>query len=241
MIIDSASPNYDLRPQESKILFVVIHYTGMLDCKAALDRLCNLESKVSAHWLIDESGRLYKLVEEFHRAWHAGISEWKGIKNINSCSIGIELVNQGHEYGYNKFKEMQMQTLESLLKKIIFKYGLKPSSVIGHSDIAPDRKKDPGELFDWPRLASLGLAFCPNVSDSIGYNLSANLRDIQEIKKIQNELKFIGYPIKVDGILGNKTNQVIIAFKRRFLTNDFKTRKFNILRARIKEVFLACS
>ena len=135
MILDFTSPNYDLRPKETKVLFVVIHYTGMLDYQVALERLCNKESKVSAHWLIDESGNLYKLVDELHRAWHAGVSEWKGFKNLNSCSIGIELVNPGHEYGYREFKEMQMQTLESLLKNIILKYDLKPNSVIGHSDL----------------------------------------------------------------------------------------------------------
>ena len=241
MIIDAASPNYDFRPSKSKILFVVIHYTGMIDSESAIERLRDSKSKVSAHWLIDESGSIFKLVDECCRAWHAGISEWKGYKNINSYSIGIELVNPGHDLGYTKFKELQMQSLESLIKNITLKYGLHPNSVIGHSDIAPDRKKDPGELFDWPRLAKLGLAFCPKTSINKHKESYFNSNDSQEIKRMQSELKYIGYAVKVDGVLGNKTNLVLTAFRRRFLTHDFKSMKYDNLRARIKEVFIASS
>lgn len=148
------SQNFDDR--KSAIDLIVLHYTGMKTAKEALERLCCASSKVSAHYLIDTDGTLYPLVDESKRAWHAGVSRWKEVTDINSCSIGIELVNPGHEFGYTPFPENQINVLTDLLKQIFSRYRIPVERVLAHSDVAPNRKTDPGELFDWKRLALQG-------------------------------------------------------------------------------------
>lgn len=155
-IIDSASPNYDERSLPISIL--VLHYTGMLDAASAFRRLTDPEAKVSSHYLIAEDGQVVRLVDEDKRAWHAGQSYWRGITDINSASIGIELVNPGHEHGYRPYPDEQMAALVTLMMQIVPRYGITRGNIVGHSDIAPARKEDPGELFDWERLAKLRLA-----------------------------------------------------------------------------------
>lgn len=151
-----ASPNWNERLLP--VTMVVLHYTGMRTSAEALARLCDAEAQVSAHYLIDEDGTVTQMVDEDKRAWHAGRSSWRGITDVNSASIGIELVNPGHEFGYRPFPEEQMTALLPLLSDIISRHAIVPANVVGHSDIAPARKEDPGELFPWPRLARLGLA-----------------------------------------------------------------------------------
>jgi N-acetylmuramoyl-L-alanine amidase len=155
-IIDAPSPNFDERDQP--VSMVVLHYTGMIDAASAIARLCDPEARVSAHYLIDEEGRVHRLVHEEKRAWHAGKSWWRGISGVNGCSVGIEIVNPGHEFGYRPFPEPQMGALLPLLAGIVERHRVPPANVVGHSDVAPARKQDPGELFDWARLARLGLA-----------------------------------------------------------------------------------
>ena len=150
------SPNFDERALP--VSMVVLHYTGMKTAGEAIDRLCDPEAKVSAHYCIDEEGMVTQLVPEDKRAWHAGKSYWRGITDVNSASVGIELANPGHEWGYRPFPEAQMLALMPLLADIVDRHGVLPANVVGHSDIAPARKADPGELFDWPRLARLRLA-----------------------------------------------------------------------------------
>ena len=140
---------------------LVIHYTGMQSAGAALERLCDPGSEVSAHYLIDEAGEIFALVDEENRAWHAGVSSWRGEANVNSRSIGIELVNPGHEFGYRAFPEAQMAALVDLAKGILSRWPIPPRNVVGHSDVAPRRKEDPGELFDWRRLAENGIGLWP--------------------------------------------------------------------------------
>ena len=132
---------------------VVLHYTGMQTAAAALERLCDPAAEVSAHYMIDEDGTVIRLVDEANRAWHAGRSCWRGITDINSASIGIELVNPGHEFGYRPFPDVQMQALLPLLADIVKRHDIPRANVLGHSDIAPARKEDPGELFPWDLLA----------------------------------------------------------------------------------------
>jgi N-acetylmuramoyl-L-alanine amidase len=153
---DIPSPNWDERA--APISMVVLHYTGMPTAAEALARLIDPEAKVSAHYLIDEDGTVTRLVLEGKRAWHAGRSYWRGITDVNSASIGIELVNPGHEFGYRPFPEAQMGSLIRLLADIVWRHGIELGNILGHSDVAPTRKQDPGELFDWPRLARFGLA-----------------------------------------------------------------------------------
>ena len=151
------SPNFGPRPEGATVDILILHYTGMESAQAALDRLCDPEAEVSAHYLIDEDGTVTHLVPEEKRAWHAGRSYWRGITDVNSASIGIELVNPGHEFGYRPFTDAQMSSLCPLLANIVRRHAIDPSDVVGHSDIAPARKQDPGELFDWEMLAGIGL------------------------------------------------------------------------------------
>jgi N-acetylmuramoyl-L-alanine amidase len=155
-IIERPSPNYDDR--KLPVSMIVLHYTGMVDAASALDRLCDPAAKVSSHYLIAEDGQVYRLVHETKRAWHAGKAHWRGIDDVNSASIGIELVNPGHQYGYRPFAGPQMEALVTLLAGITRRYGITRGNIVGHSDVAPSRKDDPGELFDWERLARLRLA-----------------------------------------------------------------------------------
>ena len=155
-IIEAPSPNFDER--NAPVTMLVLHYTGMEDAASAVARLRDPEARVSAHYLVSEDGQVLRLVDEDKRAWHAGRSFWRGLQDVNSASIGIEIVNPGHEFGYRPFPEEQMQALVPLIAEILARHRIRPVNVVGHSDIAPDRKRDPGELFDWGRLAKLGLA-----------------------------------------------------------------------------------
>ncbi len=155
-IIDCPSPNFDERDQPISI--IVLHYTGMKDAASAIERLRDPESRVSCHYLVCEDGQVLRMVAEEKRAWHAGQSWWRGIRDVNSASIGIELVNPGHEFGYRPFAEEQIDALLPLLSDIKERHHITRGNVVGHSDIAPTRKQDPGELFPWARLARLRLA-----------------------------------------------------------------------------------
>jgi N-acetylmuramoyl-L-alanine amidase len=155
-IIDCPSPNFDEREQPISIL--VLHYTGMKDAASAIDRLRDPEAKVSCHYLVAEDGQILRMVPEEKRAWHAGRSYWRGLRNLNSASIGIEIVNPGHELGYRPFPEEQMNSVLRLTADIVDRYDIARANVVAHSDIAPARRQDPGELFDWERLAKYGLA-----------------------------------------------------------------------------------
>ncbi|MBA2920291.1 N-acetylmuramoyl-L-alanine amidase [Sphingomonas sp. MAH-20] len=137
---------------------IVLHYTGMQDADSAIRRLCDPDAKVSSHYLVTEEGQVLRLVDEANRAWHAGRSHWRGITDVNSASIGIEIVNPGHEFGYRPFPEEQIDALVPLVHAIKERYGITRGNVVGHSDVAPARKQDPGELFPWYRLAKLRLA-----------------------------------------------------------------------------------
>jgi N-acetylmuramoyl-L-alanine amidase len=155
-MIDTPSPNFDERTSPVSIL--VLHYTGMVDAASAIARLADPEAKVSAHYLIAEDGQIVRMVDESKRAWHAGKSHWRCLDDINSASIGIELVNPGHEFDYRPFPEAQIDALIPLVASIVERHGITRGNVVGHSDIAPARKQDPGELFPWGRLAKLRLA-----------------------------------------------------------------------------------
>lgn len=157
-VVERPSPNFGARRGGLKPSFVVLHYTAMENAEAALERLCDEATEVSAHYLIAKDGTVYRLVEEDMRAWHAGASRWAGFRDMNSHSIGIELDNDGA----SAFEEPLMAALEALLKDILERHGLQPKAVLGHSDISPDRKSDPGPRFDWQRLAAHGLSVWPD-------------------------------------------------------------------------------
>jgi N-acetylmuramoyl-L-alanine amidase len=158
--IERPSPNHDDRGGAA-IDMLVLHYTGMQDAEAALSRLTDPAAKVSSHYTIDEDGTVYVHVPEARRAWHAGLSHWAGTDNVNACAIGIELVNPGHEWGYRAFPEAQISALIPLCHSILMRHPIPSARVLGHSDVAPDRKRDPGELFPWAQLAKAGIGLWP--------------------------------------------------------------------------------
>jgi N-acetylmuramoyl-L-alanine amidase len=155
-IIDTPSPNFDER--SLPITMIVLHYTGMQDGASAIARLRDPAAKVSSHYLVEEDGTVVRMVAEDKRAWHAGASRWRGIEDINSASIGIEIVNPGHDFGYRPFAEPQIAAVARLVAGIKDRYAITRGNVVGHSDVAPARKRDPGELFPWSTLAKLRLA-----------------------------------------------------------------------------------
>ena len=201
-MIDCPSPNFDERKQP--VCMIVLHYTGMQTAEAALAWLANPESKVSSHYVVTEDGQVFRLVDETRRAWHAGRSSWRGITDVNSASIGIEIVNPGHEFGYRPFPEPQMDAVEALVREIAARYSVQPAMVVGHSDIAPARKDDPGELFDWPRLARAGLALAiPDASFDPRWNDQG----------VAAAMGRFGYDV-------TDPRAAVIAFQRRFRPRD---------------------
>ena len=155
-IIEAPSPNFDER--QLPVSIIVLHYTGMQDAESAIARLRDPEAKVSSHYVVAEDGTILRLVEEEKRAWHAGRSYWRGTTDINSASVGIEIVNPGHEFGYSPFPDEQIASVIQLVHAIKQRHAVTRGNIVGHSDIAPARKQDPGELFPWGKLARLRLA-----------------------------------------------------------------------------------
>ncbi|QEX15848.1 N-acetylmuramoyl-L-alanine amidase [Hypericibacter terrae] len=206
------SPNHDERPAGQPIDILLLHYTGMKGAQAAIDRLVDPKAKVSAHYLIEEDGTPWRLVAEERRAWHAGVSYWEGSRDINARSIGIELVNPGHEFGYRPFPPAQMDSLEALALEILARHPITPRHVLGHSDVAPPRKQDPGELFDWAGLARHGIGLWPRAS--------ATPRS-WSVAEFQSGLGRFGYEVPTHGQLDEATKTVLIAFQRHFRPSRF--------------------
>ena len=216
------SPNCDMRPNHVVIDTIVMHYTGMRTGEEALARLCDPLAKVSAHYMVETDGTLYRLVAEQKQAWHAGISCWNGKAAVNENSIGIEIVNPGHEFGYRAFPAVQMDAVRALCQDILTRYSIKPQNIVGHSDIAPSRKSDPGELFDWAFLAAHGIGHWVDMP-KIKYanKLVASPGDESvTVATFQRMLLDYGYHIRVDGYYGFKTEAIIRAFKRHFIQNE---------------------
>ncbi len=163
-IHEAPSPNQDDRPADMPIDMLVLHYTGMQSGAAAIARLRDPAARVSSHYVVEEDGAVFRLVPESRRAWHAGISHWRGRSGLNDRSIGIEIVNPGHEWGYRPFPALQMAAVCDLCLAILGRHPIAARDVVGHSDIAPDRKQDPGELFDWEGLAANGVGLWPTAS-----------------------------------------------------------------------------
>ena len=217
-IIDTPSPNFDERTLP--VSMIVLHYTGMQTAQAAIDRLRDPEAKVSAHYLIAEDGTILRMVAEGKRAWHAGKSRWRGIEDVNSASIGIEIVNPGHEFGYRPFLEEQIDALFPLVADITERHGITRGNVVGHSDIAPTRKQDPGELFPWNRLAILRLALprpTKNLMDPLwsdagflialerfGYDVSDKLAAVVAFQR-----RF--RPELLDGVIDGECRSILLA------------------------------
>ncbi len=208
--IANGSPNFDRRqdhdPEITHPRLIVLHYTGMTSCAAARARLCDPGAKVSAHFLISETGQVDQLVAEEDRAWHAGISSWKGQDDVNTRSIGIEIANSGHEWGYPAFPGEQIDAVIALTRTLAERYDMPPTAIVGHSDIAPERKEDPGEKFPWDRLAMAGLAI-----GTFQGGFDASGHDQISTSEAVHRLADIGYIVPVGGPAA-----AILAFQRRF-------------------------
>ncbi len=211
------SPNFSLpkRPKK-KIKFIILHYTGMKKESEAIRRLCDIRSKVSAHYFIKKNGEIINLVPDLYEAWHAGISNWKKIQFLNKNSIGIEIQNSGHYHNYEDFTEKQFKALKKLLKYLINLYKINLKNILGHSDISPDRKKDPGEKFPWKKLSNCGLANWHNLPESKLKKLRlVKLSQIEE-KKLMKNIKEIGF--RETSIIKSKQKKKFLlkAFQRKF-------------------------
>jgi N-acetylmuramoyl-L-alanine amidase len=220
-IIHHPSPNCDSRDGQA-VDMLVLHYTGMPTAEDALNHMSNPEAKVSAHYMIDEGGKITQLVDESERAWHAGVSYWRGNTNINHRSVGIEIVNPGHEFGYRLFPDKQMNVVKWLSFTIMQRHQIPARNVVGHSDIAPERKEDPGELFDWLLLAREGIGLW---SDSIEREASLHH---------DAALEEFGYNPDTE------RHEVYLAFQRRFcpsrMTGEWNNECQHILNALMAQI-----
>lgn len=194
---------------------IVLHYTGMASGRAAVEWLCNPDSKVSCHYLVDEDGLIVQMVDETLRAWHAGVSSWRGEIDINSTSIGIEIQNQGHVAGCPSFPKIQMQRIADLCSDIITRHSLACGQIVAHSDIAPGRKVDPGEAFDWQWLHGQGLGHYVVSSHCAGATFRMG-DEGPEVVAFQRNLAQFGYGIDATGLFDDRTRIVVEAFQRRF-------------------------
>ena len=210
-IIEAPSPNFDGRTAPPSML--VLHYTGMKTGPEALDRLRDPEAKVSSHYLVEEDGRVFRLVAEERRAWHAGVSFWRGRRNVNGDSIGIEIVNPGHEFGYRPFPEPQVESVIALVADIRTRWDIEDRDIVGHSDIAPDRKDDPGELFPWKRLSEAGHGVWAEWPAAPGAPIGEG-EEGAAVFALQAGFTRLGYDLPPTGQFDATTAGIVRAFQR---------------------------
>jgi N-acetylmuramoyl-L-alanine amidase len=209
--IEAPSPNFDARTALPDM--IVLHYTGMRTGQEAIDRLCDPGVEVSAHYVVEEDGRIFRLVPEERRAWHAGTSYWRGRQNVNGVSIGIEIVNPGHEFGYYPFPEKQIVSVIKLVSDIRSRWIIDDRQIVGHSDVAPDRKEDPGELFPWRRLAEAGHGHWVEVRAAPGEALAEGATG-PGVFALQAGLTRLGYDCAPSGEYEPRTTAIVRAFQR---------------------------
>ncbi len=216
-IVRRKSPNFDERVNPDGSLqpvdMLIMHYTGMKTGNEALERMCDAEAKVSAHYMVEENGRVLQLVDEEKRAWHAGVASWRGHSNINARSIGIEIVNPGHEWGYRTFPEVQMEALIALSHGILSRHDIPARNVVGHSDVAPSRKQDPGELFPWERFAKEGIGLWPKIGNG-ELEIGNSTQSIAH-SQLPITLSQYGYGLS-ESPSDDEISSVISAFQRHF-------------------------
>jgi len=212
-----ASPNFGARRGGRGVDMIVLHYTGCPSAESALLWMCSPESQVSAHYLVDTDGEIIQLVDEAARAWHAGAAHWAGETDINSCSIGIEIQNTGHLEGAPEpYPKEQIEAVIALVRDIAARRGVSPARVVGHSDVAPARKADPGEHFPWHKLAAAGLALDVAAADITPGPALAAGDEGQDVRALQEDLRAAGYGLAPSGLYCPATEQVVRAFQRRF-------------------------
>ena len=210
------SPNFGARQEGFEPDMLILHYTGMETGMAAEDWLCDPASQVSSHYIVHEDGRIVQMVRESDRAWHAGKSFWRGTTDINSCSIGVEIVNPGHEIGYVDFPDVQIAAVIALCKGIIGRHNIRPERVLAHSDVAPGRKVDPGERFPWGKLSAAGVGHFVAAVPIGGGRFFANGDCGKPVEALQSMLALYGYGIAINGAFDAVTQTVVAAFQRHF-------------------------
>jgi N-acetylmuramoyl-L-alanine amidase len=217
-IVERPSPNHNARPEGVPIDMLVLHYTGMRSGAEAIERLCDLDpptgTPVSSHYVVEEDGTVFRLVAEQRRAWHAGVSWWRGHEQLNDRSVGVEIVNPGHEFGYRAFPALQMAAVCDLCLGVLARHPIPVANVVAHSDIAPDRKQDPGELFDWAGLAANGVGFWPEGVPDLG--TGDVRRDAGTLREVRAALARVGYRVAPAGALDPALSDVLRAFQRRW-------------------------
>jgi N-acetylmuramoyl-L-alanine amidase len=209
--IEAPSPNFDARTGPPDIL--VLHYTGMKTGPEALDRLRDPEAKVSSHYVVEEDGRVFRLVPEERRAWHAGVSFWKGERNINGVSIGVEIVNPGHEFGYRPFPDAQIAAVIDLISDIRTRWTISDDRIVGHADVAPGRKDDPGELFPWKRIAEAGHGLWAEAPPAPGEPLAEGAEGVG-VFALQAGFTRLGFDLPPSGKFDAATKAVVVAFQQ---------------------------
>lgn len=211
-IRELASPNQDDRPNGCPIDMVILHYTGMRTAGEAIDRLRDPAARVSSHYVVDEDGDVVRLVPEARRAFHAGVSHWRGHQGLNGRSIGIEMVNPGHGNGYRDFPVLQLVSVCDLCLEILSRHAVPARNFVGHADVAPDRKEDPGEKFDWEGLARNGVGLWPDGAPDLG--TGGAVRDPAALRDVRAALAHIGYAVVPEGALDPALAAVLRAFQR---------------------------
>jgi len=211
-IHDLPSPNHDARPTGTPIDVLILHYTGMKTAQAAIDRLRDPAARVSSHYVVDEDGTILVLVPEERRAFHAGVSYWRGRSGLNDSSIGVEIVNPGHEFGYRDFPVLQLAAVCDLCLAILSRHPIPARNILGHSDVAPDRKEDPGEKFEWEALAQNGVGLWP--ADVPDPGTGGAVRDAASLSSVRAALSEIGYRVAPEGALDPALAAVLRAFQR---------------------------
>jgi N-acetylmuramoyl-L-alanine amidase len=229
-LIEAPSPNFDARRAPPDM--IILHYTGMPTGEAAVARLRDPDAKVSAHYVVEEDGRVFRLVPEERRAWHAGVSVWKGETDCNARSIGVEIVNPGHEFGYRPFPDVQVEAVIALLSDIRTRWEVPDARIIGHSDVAPDRKDDPGEMFPWKRLAEAGHGLWAEPAPAPGVPLTVG-DEGPGVFALQAGLTRLGYDCAPSGQYDDRTATIVTAFQRHWRPEGFDGRADGETRARL--------
>lgn len=211
-----ASPNHGDRRTHVGPNCLILHYTGMPSTQAALNWLCTPQSEVSSHYLVDDEGEIIQLVPEARRAWHAGLSAWKGERDLNSASIGIEIANPGHDGGCPPFAEVQITAVIMLCQDLRRRHSIANERVLAHSDVAPQRKRDPGEHFPWERLATAGVGHWVRPTPPSDEPLFAFRDEGPSMRALQAMLALYGYDLDVTGVNDTRTQAVVGAFQRHF-------------------------
>ena len=225
-IIQTPSPNFNDR--KAPVDMLVLHYTGMETGDAALERMRDEQAEVSAHYMVWEDGRISQLVDESKRAWHAGVGSWQGDTDLNSCSVGIEIVNGGHNVpladgSLPPYPDAQIEAVIALSRAIITRHKIPQTRIVGHSDIAPARKEDPGEHFPWARLAEAGIGLWPTQAEGAPSNLHVIGRGLgagdtgAPVERLQQMLTRIGYGLELNGVYDEEMQACLLAFQRRWL------------------------